>query len=186
VIIIKLHCLKTTQLVKDILLVGFALLFNAGLEARAGETRLSGRSVIDSVITVLVLPPYDEIANAGVSPDTRVALEEALAGDPTMKVKPFPFRELMNVPYQMVYDKKYCTPILRKVKCDVIVMTRIISDDPRNSGRSLWSYTVKVFNTRSGRQVESISARGLEYNEVVSDIAAKAGKLSIDILETLR
>src|SRR5215204_6042795 len=99
-----------------------------------GNSFASGKSIDiegDSTVKVLVLIPYDEIANAGVSPDTRRILESSLAGKGGVSVIPFPFRKLMGVPYQMVYDKKYCKAISDKVDCDVIIMTQIITDNER-------------------------------------------------------
>jgi hypothetical protein len=105
-------------------------------------SRLLGQ---DSLITVLVLPPYDEIANAGISPDTRLILERNLMNKNKIKVIPFPLKKLMNVPYEMVYDKKYCAPIIEKVKCDIIVMTQIITKNEMEPGIGPWAYKTKIY-----------------------------------------
>src|SRR5688572_13335881 len=76
----------------------------------------------DSTVEVLVLPPYDEVASAGNSPNTRKFIESILTGKRQLTVIPFPFRDLMDVPHQMVFDKQYCRSILKKVDCDIIIM----------------------------------------------------------------
>ena len=135
----------------------------------------------DSVISVLVLIPYDEIANAGVSPDTRIVLESALAGKGRISVIPFPFRKLMGVPYQMVYDKKYCKPIIDKVECDVIIMTQLITDSEREPNAWQWAYNVRVLNVMTGKQRDSIRGMNLHVDEVAGDIMKKIDQLVEDI-----
>lgn len=66
----------------------------------------------DSTVSILVLPPFDEIANAGVSPDIRKIIESALRDQEQLTIISFPFKQLIGVQYQMVFDKKYCKPIL--------------------------------------------------------------------------
>ena len=75
--------------------------------------------------SVLVLIPYDEIANAGRSPNIQQCLESEFRKIDSFDLRPFPFKKLMGVPYQMVYDKKYCKSILEKVTVDYIIMSKL-------------------------------------------------------------
>jgi hypothetical protein len=135
----------------------------------------------DSTVKVLVLIPFDEIANAGVSPDTQRMIEKALAKQDELSVIPFPFKTLMGVPYQMVFDKRYCKPILEKVDCDVIIMTRIITDNEREPGTWPWSYKIRVYNARTGKQLDSIHGENLKSENIEEDILSKIEKLTQDI-----
>jgi hypothetical protein len=138
----------------------------------------------DSMIRVLVLPPYDRIANVGGSPDTRSILEETLSGKNRLSVIPFPFKKLMGVRYQMIFDKKYCKEILEKVDCDVVVMTQIITDNELRPGIWPWAYKVRVYNARSEKQIESISGNDLKAEDFRKDIESKVDKLISDIAKS--
>ncbi|HEY0652968.1 MAG TPA: hypothetical protein VGD65_07565 [Chryseosolibacter sp.] len=141
-------------------------------------------NVGDSTVKVLILPPYDQIANAGVSPDTRTILESSLSNKAQLSVIPFPFRTLMGVQYQMVYDKKYCEPIIDKVDCDVIIMTHLITDNERKPGTWPWHYKIRVYNTRTKQQLNSISGNNLKAEDIASDISSKIDRLIKDIGST--
>ena len=140
----------------------------------------------DSTVKVLVLPPFDEIANAGTSPDVRIIIESSLANLGQLSVISFPFKELMGVPYQMVFDKMYCQPILEKVDCDIIIMSQIITDNERKPGIWPWSYKIRVFNVKSGKQVNSIQGDNLEAKDLQKDILGKVDKLVNDIQWTFK
>lgn len=138
----------------------------------------------NSTIKVLVFPPYDEIANAGISPDTRKILEASLAEKNRLAVIPFPFKKLMGVPYQMVYDKKYCKEIAAKVDCDVIIMTRITTNNERKAGIWPWAYEIRVYNVRSGKQFNSIHGKNLKTEDLSNDIKGKIQTLIQNIEAT--
>lgn len=138
----------------------------------------------DTVITVLVLPAYDGIANVGASPDTQYILERALSTHDTLKVLPFRLQKLMGVRYQMVYDKKYCNPILDKIPADIIIMSRIITKNEHEPGIWPWSYEVKIFNVRTDKQIRSIMGKDLEAEDFSNNINSKKDKLLADIFST--
>ena len=105
-------------------------------------------------LTILVLPPYDEIANAGISPNVSEIIEENI-NDQGLSVIKFPFKKLMNVPYQNVFDKKFCKPILQKIKPDIIIMSKI--DQVNSSGTmetDKWNLRIKIYNVR--KEVQKI------------------------------
>jgi hypothetical protein len=135
---------------------------------------------------ILVLPPFDEIANAGISPDIRKIIESALIAQGKLSVISFPFKQLMGVPYQMVFDKKYCKPILDKVDCDIIVMSQIITENERKPGVWPWSYKIRVYNARTGKQLNSVQGDNLKAEDFQNDINSKVDKLVNDIRQTFK
>lgn len=77
------------------------------------------------------------LQNAGISPDIRTIVESILYDQGRLSVIPFPFKQLMGVPYHKVFDKKYCKPILEKVDCDIIIMSQIGTNSERKPGVGL-------------------------------------------------
>lgn len=62
----------------------------------------------------------------------------------------------MNVPYQQVFDKKYCKPIIDIVKTDIILMSKI--DQITRTGQmsnDLWSLKIKIYNVNTDAQIDS-------------------------------
>lgn len=118
-------------------------------------------------LTILVLPPYDEIANAGISPNVSEIIEENI-NDQGLSVIKFPFKKLMNVPYQNVFDKKFCKPILQKIKPDIIIMSKI--DQVNSSGTmetDKWNLRIKIYNVRKEVQKNSsLTADNLNPSEL--------------------
>ncbi len=105
---------------------------------------------------VLVLPPYDMIANAGISPNIQKYLETEISKDTFLLVMKFPYKQLINIPYNNVFDKKYCEPILEKVKPDFIIMSKL--DHVLRTGRmpdDQWNLRIRIYNTQTGVQVNS-------------------------------
>jgi hypothetical protein len=135
----------------------------------------------EDAIRVLVLPPYDKIANLGVSPDSQKWLEEALSKHERFSVIPFPLKKLQGVSYQMIYDKRYCKPIVDKVACDVIVMTQLITENEFKPGTHPWSYSIKIYDVASGKQFESIAGKNLLAESIKQDLLGKISQLVADI-----
>jgi hypothetical protein len=116
-------------------------------------------------ISVLIFPPYDFIANEGISPDTQKYLEEELSKDTSLTVIKFPYKKLMNVPYQNVFDKKYVKPVADKIKTDKIVMTKL--DQVTHTGNmntDKWNLRIRIYDTNTGKQMNS----RLVINELTS------------------
>lgn len=106
-------------------------------------------------LSILVLPPYDEIANEGISPDVQQYLEEQIGKDTNFTLVKFSYKEFMNVPYQNIYDKKYCQPVMEKKKADVMLMSKlelIKTTGKMNEGE--WSVSLNMYNTITGTQRE--------------------------------
>jgi hypothetical protein len=132
---------------------------------------------------VLILPPYDVIANEGISPDIQKYLEEELSKDTSLIVIKFPYKKLMHVPYQNVFDKKYCKPITDKVKTDIVLMTKL--DQVTGTGdmtKDKWNVVIRVFNLKNNKQTNSkIQVKGLTSNEIKRLLSARHNDLAMEI-----
>lgn len=107
-------------------------------------------------LKVLVLPPYDEISNRGISPDIRKQLENELIKSNKIELIPFPFKQLLDVPYQNVFDKKYCKQIIENVDCDIIVMSKLnFIKETGFMPRDGWSLRIRLYNANSDIQINS-------------------------------
>lgn len=166
--------------------IGLIIIIAIGSVTIGFSSKMSIDITTDSVVNVLIIPPHDEIANAGISPDIREILETVLTNRGKLSVIPFPFKKLIDVPYQMVFDKKYCKPIADKVDCDIIIMTQIITDNERKPGIWPWAYKIRIYNIRTGKQLNSIEGKNLKEDDVQKDIVGKIDKLMTDIELTFK
>jgi len=134
-------------------------------------------------LLILVLPPFDEIANEGISPDIQKILETTFSYDTAFTLIKFPYRQLMNVPYQNVFDKKYCKPITDKIKTDIILMTKL--NQATQTGqmtRDKWNFQIKVYNTKTGRQfLSTVNGNNLTSTEIERLIKSKQQDLFTEI-----
>jgi hypothetical protein len=130
-------------------------------------------------LTVLVLPPYDAIANEGISPNIQKYIENVFTTDTTFRLIKFPYRRLMNVSYQNVFDKKYCSPITDKIKTDVIIMSKLDqSTGTGNLTTDKWNFKIKVYNTRTGSQkLSNLNTNNLTSGEIENLIKSKQQEL---------
>lgn len=137
----------------------------------------------DSELSVIVMPAYDEIANAGISPNIRKCLETALASDSSLMLIKFPFKQLVNVSYQNVFDKKFCQPIVDKTKADIIVMSKL--EQAARTGKMAsdrWNFQLRIYNTRTGTQINSaVSGNHLTGNQIRDVIENKKQILTAEI-----
>jgi hypothetical protein len=142
-------------------------------------SRLENWEIFENKISILILPPFDEIANGGMSPDIQKMLEEQLSRDFDLSVIKFPYKKLMNVPYQNVFDKKYCKPILEKVHPDVIIMTKI---DHITEGTEMekdkWDLRIRFYFVKTNKQVDSkIIIDKSNWSEIKSTLLKKHSQL---------
>ena len=106
-------------------------------------------------LRVIVLPPYDEIANAGTSPDVQQYLQNELINSEEVDLIKFPFAQLMNVSYQNIFDKKYCQPIIEAIECNTIVMSKL--DVVRKTGNMTsdkWNLRIRLYNVKTEKQID--------------------------------
>ena len=134
-------------------------------------------------LSVLVMPPFDFIANEGISPDTQKYLEEELSKDTGLTIIKFPYKKLMNVPYQNVFDKKYCKPVVEKIKADKIVMTKL--DQVTRTGSMAtdkWNVTIRIYDINTDKQKNSqLMFNEMTGAEIRNALAAKRGDLAAEI-----
>ena len=103
-----------------------------------------------------------------------------------IQIVPFPFKTLMGVTYQGVFDKKYCAPIIEKVNVDYLILTRFVSNAFLEipDTKTEWGYELRIVNTKTLKQITSISARNLkEYEQIESHIKDNIEILKSDILK---
>jgi hypothetical protein len=136
-------------------------------------------------LNVIVLPPYDIIANAGVSPDITTYIESALRKETKLEVMKFPYQKLINANYHMVYDKKYCREIIEIVDPDIIIMSRLdVSKKVGDMNEDRWDFEVKIYDVSSDQQRKSISGQALRAEGINKTINQLRENLVDDILET--
>ena len=148
------------------------------------KTLQSNKDFNQYKLTVLVLPPYDEIANAGISPDIQQYLETEFAKDSSIILIKFPLKKLMGVPYQMVFDKKFCKPIVDKIKTDIIFMSKL--DQVLRTGSMIndkWKIQFRIYNTNSEIQINStVSTDSLTTDEIKDFLASKRDQMIKEII----
>lgn len=115
--------------------------------------------------------------------DFNPVIETELNKFENIKVKPFPYKALMAVSYQGVFDKKYCPPIIEKVDVDYLILTRFDKRyDELNSSQMKWGYELKIVNTKTLEQVSTINAHDLkDYSEIEKHIIKNIKTLKTDI-----
>lgn len=147
--------------------------------AASSDTTKIPESTLTNHLTVLVLPPYDLIANEGISPDIQNYLESIFKTDTTFTLIKFPYRRLINISYQNVFDKKYCSPIMNKIKTDIIIMSKI--DQSIGTGNMItdrWNLKIKIFNTETGLQkLSNLNTNNLTRDEIENLLRSKQQEL---------
>lgn len=115
--------------------------------------------------------------------DFNPVIEHELNTFENIKVKPFPYKTLMGVAYQGVFDKKYCPPIIEKVDVDFLILTRFDKRfDAVNSTEMKWGYELRVVNTETLEQINSINAHGLkDYEAIEQHIKENIKTLKADL-----
>ncbi|MFT6246400.1 MAG: hypothetical protein ACJA0U_000154 [Salibacteraceae bacterium] len=124
---------------------------------------------------------------SGAGYDFNPFIETELNKFESVQVEPFPFKKLMGVAYQGVFDKKYCTPIIEEVDVDFLILTRVVSNAfPEVPGdtETEWGYELRIVNTKTLEQINSISAGNLkEYEQIENHIKDNIEILKSDILK---
>jgi hypothetical protein len=146
--------------------------------AASSDTTIIPKST-SANLTVLVLPPYDAIANEGISPDIQKYIENVFSTDTTFRFIKFPYKRLMNVSYQNVFDKKYCSPITDKIKTDIIIMSKLEQvTGTGNMTTDKWNFEIKIYNTRTGSQkLSNLNTNDLTSSEIENYIKSKQQEL---------
>lgn len=144
---------------------------------------LNYKTIVDTleIIVVQCANGY-EYAQHGY--DFNPIIEKELHYFENINIKPFPLKTLLGVPYQGVFDKKYCQPIIEKVSADYLILTRFDKGlGIFDSNEQKWGgYKLRVVNTKTLEQVNSIEAHNLKnYAEIEKHIKNNIEQLKIDI-----
>ena len=160
---------------KDSVLVDSSMVVNE-------ETALTDTSKIDT-LEIIVVQCANGYEYAMHNYDFNPVVENELNEIDNFEVKPFPLKALMGVTYQGVFDKKYCPPIIDKVDVDFLILTRFDKRyDELNSNQMKWGYELRIVNTETLEQVNTISAHELnDYSEIEKHIQANIETLKNDI-----
>ena len=146
------------------------------------ETALPDTPKIDT-LEIIVVQCANGYEYAMHNYDFNPVIEKELNKFENIKVKPFPLKILMGVAYQGVFDKKYCPPIIEKVDVDFLILTRFKKRyDAINGNQMKWGYELRIVNTETLEQVNTISAYDLnDYSEIEMHIQENIEKLKSDI-----
>lgn len=109
-----------------------------------------------SKLSVIVLPPHDENANEGISPPIQKYLESVILMDTSLTLIKFPYKQLINIPYHNIFDKKYCKPIIDVLKADVVLMSKI--EQVTSTGdlsKNKWNFQIRIYKTQANTQINS-------------------------------
>lgn len=133
-------------------------------------------------INVIVL----QCSNGYGRNDFNRAIEAEISKNDGFSIVPFPNKKLLGIPFQGVYDKKYCFPIIEKLDIDYIVMTRflgnIMEGVEMNDENFIWGYEIKILNVTSMNQKISIRKDNLkDFKDIILDIEKNGKDLIIDI-----
>lgn len=147
------------------------------------EMSLNDKKLIDTleIIVVQAANGYEyEMFNYDFTPIIEIELDKF----ENIKVKPFPYKTLMGVAYQGVFDKKYCPPIIEKVDVDFLILTRFDKEygELTHSDEMRWGYELKIVKTETLEQIKSINAHNLkDYTDIEKHIQGNIEKLKTDI-----
>ena len=85
----------------------------------------------------------------------------------------------MGVPYQMVYDKKYCKSILEKVTVDYIIMSKLnYKNISGNMPNDKWDFSIRIYDVTSNKQIDSeLKGSDIEFKEFCNFITVNFDKL---------
>lgn len=136
-------------------------------------------------MSVMVVPSANDYEYAMSNFELDPLLEAALISSKSIQVVPFPLKTMMRVAYHGVFDAKYCPPIIEKVAVDYLVLSRFDKEYHELNRTSMsWGYEVRIVNTQTLEQVNSIEAHNLEeYAEIEQHIKANIGRLEADMEE---
>ena len=146
------------------------------------QTALTEKLEVDT-LEIIVVQCANGYEYAMHNYDFNPIVERELNKFKNINVKPFPLKTLMGVAYQGVFDKKYCPPIIEKVTADFLILTRFAkSYDERYSNQMKWGYELRIVNTKTLEQVNSIRSFNLaDYSEIEKHIENNIEKLKTDV-----
>jgi hypothetical protein len=147
------------------------------------EMSLNNKKIIDT-LEIIVVQCANGYEYGMFNYNFNHVIEIELDKYENIKVKPFPYKTLMGVAYQGVFDKKYCPPIIEKVDVDFLILTRFDKEygELTSSDEMRWGYELKIVNTETLEQIKSINAHDLkDYKDIEKHIKDNIEKLKTDI-----
>jgi len=146
---------------------------------------LIGEDTVAAIDTpsVLILPCSNGYDYGMYGYDLDEVLEENLSKVDRIKVLPFSYLKFRKAHYHGVYDKKYCDGILALTEADYLIMNRMKGNlvaSPSSKGD--WGYSIRILNTKTLEQVNSINASNLSgWKEVLEHLEKAQATLIEDI-----
>lgn len=136
-------------------------------------------------IRILILPCANGYDYSTHNMDLDPLIEEILEKDSSFTIIPFPYKTMMGVPYQGVFDKKYCPPIIGKVDVDIIIMNKFEGELFSKKRKGL-GYRIRILNTNTMEQFESVRGNNLSSYEVLkTDLNNKEMTLISDVQKAI-
>lgn len=147
------------------------------------EEKLSKNKTIIDTLELIVVQCANGYEYAMHNYDFNPVIEQELNKFENIKVKPFPYKDLMGVAYQGVFDKKYCLPIFEKVDVDFLILTRFDKQyEELINPKVKWGYELKIVKSKTLEQINSINAHNLnDYSEIEKHIKENIKLLKTDI-----
>jgi hypothetical protein len=159
---------------KNIIIIILFVLFNSILSF--GQNDFKNRP------KVFVLTPYDEISNRGISPDIQHCIENILVLNDSIDLIPFSIKKMTGIEYQNIYDKKYCKPILDKLKTDFIILSKIdLRTQTGKMSSDTWDFEIRIYDINRGLQFNSLKGQNLTSKEMCDYIEKNIKEILIDI-----
>ncbi|MFT5599828.1 MAG: hypothetical protein ACI9N1_000054 [Flavobacteriales bacterium] len=135
-------------------------------------------------VDVLVVICYNGYEYAMQGYDFNPIIETELNKFESVNVIPFPYKTLMGVSYQGVFDIKYCDPIIEKVDVDYLVLTRFTGNRFQlNDKKENWGYETRIIDCKAMTQTNSLKASNLNnYKDIEVHIISNIKGIRDDIL----
>lgn len=135
-------------------------------------------------VDVLVVICYNGYEYAMQGYDFNPIIETELNKFESVNVIPFPYKTLMGVSYQGVFDIKYCDPIIEKVDVDYLVLTRFTGNRFQlNDEKENWGYETRIIDCQAMTQTNSLKASNLNnYKDIEVHIISNIKGIRDDIL----
>jgi hypothetical protein len=104
----------------------------------------------------------------GISPDIQKYIEDDLIKTSLFDIERFPYKKLGNKPIHNIFDKKWCTELLKYEKKDIYVMTKLdFKKDVGNMNKDEWDLQIRLYNTNTGKQmyskIKAVSMKGEDF-----------------------
>ncbi|MDO6739490.1 hypothetical protein [Wenyingzhuangia sp. 2_MG-2023] len=133
------------------------------LQSKKVETYFEKKA---DTLKIMVLPCWNHYTYGTYGYEVTPVIERELKRFKNLKVIPLPLKKLMDVPYQVVFDKKYCKPIIERVNTDILVLSRFDKEiDPVRRNEMVWGYELKLVETKGMKQINSLNVHNLKRFE---------------------